>query len=77
VSHHPKETCSSCHFFEENNQGGAGYVCTKNPPTAHFLIVPIPHPEGLRPVVQMFSGWPTVKSTDWCGEHKQDILIAH
>ncbi|MEK6849359.1 MAG: hypothetical protein AABY01_02190 [Nanoarchaeota archaeon] len=76
MSNHPRESCSSCHFFEQA-RNGQGNICTKSPPAAQFIVVPKDTPTGMMPVVQLFSGWPPVSQHDWCGEHKQDILIAH
>lgn len=65
-----KETCSACRFYIQwDDKCG---TCRVNPPIVQFFLVPtaMSSSTGQRGITfQDVSGWPEVKTTDWCSEY--------
>lgn len=64
----PKNHCETCKFYDATSptQG----ACRRFPPSAHLAGMDKVHGP------QIVSAFAPTKATDWCGEHKVDILEA-
>lgn len=59
----PARVCANCVMSLEI--AGAGTICRRFPPVAAALLKP-----GTCEAVPL-TVWPTVKPSDWCGEHRR------
>jgi hypothetical protein len=69
------DTCESCRFFLTQTASGAQNACVKNPPSVHFVVVPVAdlRAGGMVPAVQAYSGLPTTQPNGWCGAYERKL----